>query len=75
MTSASKPPRYYTFLLTFWEERNHDPKSSSVWPFRLEDPRTGQKRGFVSLEHMITALNEEMWSEDGNDLAENGETL
>lgn len=50
------PPRYYTFLLTLWEERDQDPNSPVVWRFRLEDPRTGQQRGFASLESLVAAL-------------------
>jgi hypothetical protein len=45
-----EPPRYYTFLLTVWEERNQDPDSPGVWRFRLEDLRTSQRHGFASLE-------------------------
>jgi hypothetical protein len=54
------PPRYHTFLLTIWEERNQDPNSPRVWRFRLEDPRTGQQRGFANLKALVTALEQEM---------------
>jgi hypothetical protein len=31
-----------------------------VWRFRLQDPRTGQRRGFASLEALVAALQKEM---------------
>ena len=54
------PPRYQTFLLTLWEERNRDPHLPGVWRFRLEDPRSGWQRGFANLEALVEALKREM---------------
>jgi hypothetical protein len=56
----NSPPRYRTFLLTLWEERNQDPNSPAVWRFRLEDPRTGQRQGFASLAEMVASLQTEL---------------
>ena len=61
-----EPPRYYTFLLTVWEERNQDPNSPGVWRFRLEDPRTGQRQGFANLEALMVALGQEMDETQGD---------
>ena len=47
MAIFDTPPRYRTYLLTVWEERSHDPAAHVVWRFRLEDPRTGERRGFA----------------------------
>jgi hypothetical protein len=60
MAIFDKPPCYRSYLLTFWEERNQDPTASAVWRFSLEDPRTGQRRGFADLEALIAALEQEM---------------
>jgi len=60
MSISSRSPRYRTFLLTLWEERGRDRDSPQVWRFRLEDPRTGQQRGFASLEALVEALKQEM---------------
>ena len=60
MAFFQNPPRYHTFLLTLWEERNQDPNSPTVWRFRLEDPRTGRRHGFASLEEIVAALEREM---------------
>ena len=60
MTLFDKPPHYRSYLLTFWEERSQDSKTRKVWRFSLEDPRTGQRRGFADLEAMVVYLEQEM---------------
>ena len=55
-----KPPRYRSYLLTFWEERGRDPKVPQVWRFGLEDPHTGQRRGFANLRELVAALEREI---------------
>ena len=57
---------YRTYLLTVWEERSQDPATPAVWRFRLEDPRTGQRRGFASLEALATFLRTELAGEQGD---------
>jgi hypothetical protein len=63
MAIFDKPPRYRSYLLTFWEERSQDPAAYALWRFSLEDPRTGQRRGFADLETLIAALEREMGEE------------
>lgn len=65
MTVFDKPPRYRTYLLTTWEERSQDPAIPAVWRFRLEDPRTGQRQGFATLEALIAVLEQEMVHTEG----------
>ena len=60
MAIFDKPPRYRSYLLTFWEERSQDPAASPVWRFSLEDPRTGQRRGFANLKELTDALEQKM---------------
>ncbi len=60
MTILDKPPRYRSYLLTFWEERDREPQGHEVWRFSLQDPRNGQRRGFASLEALVAALEWEM---------------
>ena len=62
------PPRYNTFLVTLWEERNQDPTLPGVWRFRLEDPGTGQRQGFTDLKALVTALEQEMTISDESTL-------
>jgi hypothetical protein len=60
MAMFDKPPRYRSYVLTFWEERSRDPDTPVVWRFSLQDPRTGQRRGFASLEEMVDFLRTEL---------------
>ena len=60
MTIFDKPPRYRSYLLTFWEERSRDPSLPVVWRLSLEDPHSGQRHGFASLEALVAALEWEM---------------
>ena len=55
-----KPPRYRSYLLSFWEERSQDPDTPVVWRFSLQDPRTGQRRGFASIERVMASLRREL---------------
>jgi hypothetical protein len=59
-----KPPRYRCYLLTLWEERSPDPLEPVAWRFRLEDPRTGQRHGFASLDALVAVLEQETAAED-----------
>ena len=56
MTSLDEQPRYLPFLPTMWEERSQHPDWAPVWRFRLEDPRTGTRRGFATLEAPVSGL-------------------
>jgi len=60
MCSFDKPPRYRSYLLSFWEERSQDPDTPAVWRFSLEDPHTGQRRGFANLRELVAALEREI---------------
>jgi hypothetical protein len=55
-----RPPHYRAYLLTVWEERSRDPSLPRLWHFRLDDPRTGQRRGFADLQALMAALEQEM---------------
>ena len=60
MCSFDKPPRYRSYLLSFWEERSQDPDTPAVRRFSLEDPHTGQRRGFANLRELVAALEREI---------------
>ena len=60
MPVFGKPPRYRSYVLTFWEERSSDPGTSVVWRFSLQDPRTGQRHSFASFEDWMTFLRSEL---------------
>ena len=54
------PPRYRSYLLTVWEERNVDPNLPVAWRFSLEDAHNGRRRGFAGLAALVAALEQEM---------------
>ena len=50
-------PRYHTYLLRCWQEQStQDHETVNTWRFSLEDPQTGQRRGFANLETLLNAL-------------------
>ena len=57
-----QPPSYRTYLIRCWEERSRDLTLPAVWRFSLEDPHTGRRRGFASLEDMVAFLRGELAS-------------
>jgi hypothetical protein len=54
-----RPPRYRSYLLAFWEERSQDPQVPETWRFSLQDPHTGQRRGFACLADLCAFLEQE----------------
>jgi hypothetical protein len=61
-TTATRAPaeaRYRSYLLRCWEERA-ETGSDKVWRFSLEDTRTGQRRGFASLNELLAALETDL---------------
>ena len=66
MSVFDKPPRYRSYVLTFWEERSQDTDTPVIWRFSLQDPRTGQRHGFASLEEMVGFVRAELVSSQDN---------
>jgi hypothetical protein len=62
MSDPYRPSRYRAYLLRFWEECRGQPGLPGTWRFSLEDPHTGQRRGFASLERLVAFLQQEMES-------------
>jgi hypothetical protein len=64
MAIFDKPPRYRSNLFTYWEDRGREPDAPVVWRFSLEDPHSGQRHGFASLDELVTVLKQEMVESD-----------
>jgi hypothetical protein len=60
MALFDKPPRYRSYLLTFWEERSQTPEAPVVWRFSLQDPHSGRRYGFSNLGEMVAFLQTEL---------------
>ena len=54
---SEKPRRYLSFLLRLWQASCG---GGLVWRASLEDPHTGERRGFACLAELIACLEEEM---------------
>jgi hypothetical protein len=51
---------YRAYILRLWQERPASPAHPAVWRFSVEDPRTGQRQGFGSLEKLTAYLQARM---------------
>lgn len=65
MRLLEEPSNYRAFLLRFWQERGCTPEPCP-WRFSLEDPRTGERRGYGSFEAFIAGL----WQQIAGDAGE-----
>jgi hypothetical protein len=54
---SEKPRRYLSYLLRLWEASSG---GELVWRASLEDPHTGERRGFAGLGELIAYLEGEM---------------
>lgn len=65
--SPSHLPRYRAYLLRLWQEQAASSERAAVWRLMLEDPKTGQRRGFDGLESLLAFLRAEMGETRGGD--------
>ena len=63
MSGLDRPPRHRSYLLRFWEEPGRSPDRVSVWRFSLEDPHTGRRQGFATLEEVIATVRSDLTNE------------
>lgn len=60
LSDASEAPRYQTYLLTCWQERDQT-TGAALWRFRLETARTGNRRIFTALEEVMSIIETEIY--------------
>lgn len=66
MSGIDKPPRYYSFLLTAWEERSEDVDVPTKWRFGIEGVGDAERRRvFATFEEMVLSLKEEIERSSG----------
>jgi hypothetical protein len=58
-------PRYCAYLLRCWQEQSFVHVGRTVWRFSLEDPHTGERRGFATWEAVVAFLKAELRDEVG----------
>ena len=54
---SSEQRSYLSYLLRLWQTRGGD---EWVWRASLEDPHTGERKGFASLTDLFTFLEQEI---------------
>ena len=57
MKPADRKKNYQSYLLRLWVE---DENGKQVWRISLEDPFTGERRGFASRRDLCAYLEEKM---------------
>ena len=53
---SEKQPRYLSYLLRLWQVEN---RGQWVWRASVEDSRTGERRGFASINALLSSLREQ----------------
>jgi hypothetical protein len=56
----NRPFQYHSFILSLWAEGGALPNAPPVWRFSLEEPHTGQRRGFKDLAELMRFL--QVWT-------------
>jgi hypothetical protein len=51
--------RYFAYLLRCWQSSEEE---MLVWRVSLEDPHTGERIGFATLEAAVAFLRERLWT-------------
>ncbi len=59
MNILGDAPRYHAYLLRCWAERGQDGTGAVHWRCSLEDPHTGERRGFADLAALLAFLDAE----------------
>lgn len=65
MLTPRRASRYCSYLLRCVQQRGQNPPQ---WHFSLEDPRTGERRGFASLDALIAVLRYEFSDDEHQEL-------
>jgi hypothetical protein len=69
MLILGRPPRYCSYLLRCWEAPDKGSDLLPAWRYSLEDPHSGARRGFGSLDALVAHLRADL----GLDAAEPAE--
>jgi hypothetical protein len=64
MSILNKAPRYQAYLLRFWQEQRQNTALPEIWRFSLEDPHTGHRQGFATLEALFNFLQTKLKDEN-----------
>jgi hypothetical protein len=74
MAARDPPPHYHAYLLRCWQEQSLHNTGLAGWRVSIEDPHTGQRRGFASFQALIAFLAAELSGEAPDAASAQGET-
>jgi hypothetical protein len=74
MSSPDRPSRYRAYLLRLWKAQSDGELPAGGWRCSLEDPHTGERRGFPTLDLLLAFLNGELADHRGSEPALGPET-
>ena len=60
MTPSGRHSRYQVYVLRLWQEPGESRVHCATWRFVLEEPKTGQRRGFRDLAALMDFLEMEL---------------
>ena len=60
MDLSGKYARYQVYVLRLWQEPGDTREHSATWRFVLEEPKTGQRRGFADFGALMDFLKTEI---------------
>ena len=61
MKNVEEPPSYRAFILVCWIEGRRETAVAPIWRFRLEDPHSGERWGFVTLIEVTAFLQSKLY--------------
>ena len=67
MNQSGSHSRYQVYVLRLWQEPGEPEEHSATWRFVLEEPKTGQRRGFADFSTLIDFLKSEMQMQELNE--------
>jgi hypothetical protein len=73
MIGSERAPRYRAYLLRLWETPPADESTVGGWRCSLEDPHTGERRGFPTLDLLFAFLSGVLAEHRAAELAQESE--
>ena len=67
MNQSGTHSRYQVYVLRLWQEPGDTREHSAMWRFVLEEPKTGQRRGFADFSALMDFLKSEMQMREVNE--------
>ncbi len=69
---ATERPRYFAYLLRLWQVATN---GEVVWRVSIEDPHTGERRGFANLDRLFEFLAERTYETNRDEIQANNQTI